>query len=55
MSYIEVGKSEHARLVTGGERLTEGDLAAGNFVSRRCSPTSIRSDGWPARRSSARS
>jgi len=33
LSYIEVGKSEHARLVTGGERLTEGDLAAGNFVS----------------------
>ncbi len=33
LSYIEVGKSEHARLVTGGERLTEGALADGNFVS----------------------
>ncbi len=33
LSYIEIGKSEHARLVTGGERLTEGHLAAGNFVS----------------------
>jgi acyl-CoA reductase-like NAD-dependent aldehyde dehydrogenase len=33
LSYIEVGKSERARLVTGGERLTEGALAAGNFVS----------------------
>ncbi len=33
LSYIEIGKSEQARLVTGGERLTEGDLAAGNFVS----------------------
>ena len=33
LSYIEIGKSEQARLVTGGERLTEGDLAEGNFVS----------------------
>ena len=33
LSYIEIGKSEHARLVTGGERLTDPDLAAGNFVS----------------------
>ena len=33
LDYIEIGKSERARLVTGGERLTEGDLAAGNFVS----------------------
>ena len=31
--YIGIGKSEQARLVTGGERLTEGDLGAGNFVS----------------------
>jgi betaine-aldehyde dehydrogenase len=33
LSYIEIGKSEQARLVTGGERLTAGDLADGNFVS----------------------
>jgi betaine-aldehyde dehydrogenase len=33
LSYIEIGKSEQARLVTGGERLTDGALAAGNFVS----------------------
>ena len=33
LSYIEIGKGEQARLVTGGERLTAGDLAAGNFVS----------------------
>jgi len=33
LSYIEIGKSEQARLVTGGERLTAGDLAHGNFVT----------------------
>jgi len=33
LSYIEIGKSEQARLVTGGERLTAGDLANGNFVT----------------------
>jgi acyl-CoA reductase-like NAD-dependent aldehyde dehydrogenase len=33
LSYIEIGKSEQARLVTGGERLTTGDLADGNFVT----------------------
>jgi betaine-aldehyde dehydrogenase len=33
LSYIEIGKSEQARLVTGGVRLTEGDLASGNFVT----------------------
>ncbi len=33
LSYIEIGKSEQARLVTGGDRLTDGALAAGNFVS----------------------
>jgi acyl-CoA reductase-like NAD-dependent aldehyde dehydrogenase len=32
LSYIEIGKSERARLVTGGERVTDGALAAGNFV-----------------------
>jgi betaine-aldehyde dehydrogenase len=33
LSYIEIGKREQARLVTGGERLTAGDLARGNFVT----------------------
>jgi betaine-aldehyde dehydrogenase len=33
LSYIEIGKSEQARLVTGGVRLTAGDLANGNFVT----------------------
>lgn len=33
LSYIEIGKSEGARLVVGGERLVDGGLAAGNFVS----------------------
>ncbi|MDV6014136.1 aldehyde dehydrogenase family protein [Haloechinothrix sp. LS1_15] len=32
LGYIDKGKSEGARLVTGGERL-DGELAAGNFVS----------------------
>ncbi|SFQ32729.1 aldehyde dehydrogenase (NAD+) [Amycolatopsis arida] len=32
LGYIERGKEEGARLVTGGERL-EGELAAGNFVA----------------------
>lgn len=33
MRYIEIGKQEGARLVTGGYRLTEGDFAKGNFVA----------------------
>jgi len=33
LSYIEIGRGEQARLVTGGQRLTDGDLAAGNFIS----------------------
>ena len=33
LSYIDIGKAEGARLVVGGERLTDGDLAQGNFVS----------------------
>lgn len=32
MHYIEAGKSEGARLVAGGERLTEGNLGRGYFV-----------------------
>jgi acyl-CoA reductase-like NAD-dependent aldehyde dehydrogenase len=32
LSYVAIGKSERARLVIGGERLVDGDLAAGNFV-----------------------
>jgi len=33
LSYVEIGQHEQARLVTGGQRLTDGELAAGNFVS----------------------
>lgn len=32
-SYLEAGTTEGATLVTGGTRLTEGALAAGNFVA----------------------
>ncbi|RUV30466.1 MULTISPECIES: aldehyde dehydrogenase family protein [unclassified Mesorhizobium] len=32
-SYLEAGTAEGATLVTGGERLMEGALAAGNFVA----------------------
>jgi aldehyde dehydrogenase (NAD+) len=31
-SYLDLGAQEGGRIVTGGERLTEGDLAAGYFV-----------------------
>ncbi|MER8367269.1 aldehyde dehydrogenase family protein [Mesorhizobium sp. M0306] len=31
--YLEAGTAEGAKLVTGGERLVEGALAAGNFVA----------------------
>jgi len=33
LRYIDIGKSEGARLVAGGRRLTEGDLAKGYFVA----------------------
>jgi aminomuconate-semialdehyde/2-hydroxymuconate-6-semialdehyde dehydrogenase len=33
MSYIELGKQEGAKLMTGGERVTTGELAKGNFVA----------------------
>ena len=33
LSYIDIGKAEGARLVTGGGRLTDGALADGNFVA----------------------
>ena len=48
-SYIEIGKSEHARPVTGGERLPDRIMPAGDSSARRCSPTSIQPDGWPPR------
>jgi acyl-CoA reductase-like NAD-dependent aldehyde dehydrogenase len=32
LSYIDIGRGEGARLVAGGERLTEGDLGRGLFV-----------------------
>jgi aldehyde dehydrogenase (NAD+) len=33
LSYIGIGKDEGAVLLTGGEELTEGDLAKGNFIA----------------------
>ncbi|SMF35796.1 aldehyde dehydrogenase family protein [Desulfovibrio gilichinskyi] len=33
LNCIEIGKKEGARLVTGGTRLTEGELAKGSFIS----------------------
>lgn len=33
MSYIESGKAEGARVVTGGHAITDGDLAGGNFIA----------------------
>lgn len=33
LRYIEIGKQEGAELLTGGERLTDGELARGNFVA----------------------
>lgn len=33
LNYIEIGKQEGAELLCGGKRLTEGDLAKGNFVA----------------------
>jgi betaine-aldehyde dehydrogenase len=35
LGYIETGKREGAKLICGGNRLTKGELAAGNFVARR--------------------
>jgi acyl-CoA reductase-like NAD-dependent aldehyde dehydrogenase len=32
LNYIEIGKQEGARLICGGERLTEGELGKGYFV-----------------------
>ncbi len=32
MAYVEKGLSEGARLITGGKRLTEGDLSRGNYM-----------------------
>lgn len=33
LNYIEIGKQEGAELLCGGKRLTEGNLAKGNFVA----------------------
>ena len=52
--YVEIGKAEGAKLLCGGEKLTEGKLSKGWFLSRRrFSPTRTRGCGWRARRSSA--
>jgi phenylacetaldehyde dehydrogenase len=32
-NYLNIGKNEGARVLSGGERLTAGDLAAGNYMS----------------------
>lgn len=32
LRYLEIGETEGARLVTGGNRVTDGDLAKGNYV-----------------------
>jgi len=32
LRYVEIGKAEGAELVVGGDRVTDGELAAGNFV-----------------------
>jgi aminomuconate-semialdehyde/2-hydroxymuconate-6-semialdehyde dehydrogenase len=32
LSYIELGQQEGAKLLTGGRRITDGELARGNFV-----------------------
>ncbi len=32
-AYVEIGKQEGARLLTGGRRVTEGDLARGSFYA----------------------
>ena len=33
LGYIETGKREGAEMICGGNRLTKGELAAGNFVA----------------------
>jgi len=33
LNYVEIGKQEGARVLCGGIRLTEGDLAKGNFMA----------------------
>jgi aminomuconate-semialdehyde/2-hydroxymuconate-6-semialdehyde dehydrogenase len=33
LSYIELGQAEGAKLLTGGHRVTDGDLARGNYVA----------------------
>lgn len=33
LSYIDLAQEEGAKLLTGGHRLTEGDLAAGNYLA----------------------
>ena len=32
LSYVEIGKQEGARLICGGERITDGELAKGGFM-----------------------
>jgi aminomuconate-semialdehyde/2-hydroxymuconate-6-semialdehyde dehydrogenase len=33
VSYVDLGQREGAKLLTGGERVTTGDLASGNFLA----------------------
>jgi len=42
MSYVEIGKKEGAKLLTGGNRLNSGAHSKGGFMSRRFSAMWIR-------------
>ena len=53
MKYVEIGRSEGARVVTGGNRLS-GRMRADGFTNRRSSVTSIPRCGSRRRRSSVR-
>ncbi len=52
--YVEIGKAEGARLVTGGGKLTgRGPRRRAGSTRRPCSPTPTRRCASPSRRSSA--
>lgn len=39
LSYVEIGKREGARLICGGERITDGELARAASCVPLCWPT----------------